>query len=157
MKAIHHFASCYYRERGQLSNSSRDFRRAKKETRKQSQENIHNLTANSLKHENDDSENEHTETEDETTEDGDESVVMDAEDSGKEGPRTKGDTYRKDMYKALDGSALMAIGWSTSFDFEAALTYCRHCAAGICGTYALGETSYSRGTSQPETEKNRVT
>ncbi|KAF8551715.1 hypothetical protein OG21DRAFT_1417445 [Imleria badia] len=155
LKAIHHFASCYYRERGQLSDSSRDYRGTKKERRKQSQENIHTLAANTLKHENVDSENEHTETEDETTEDEDEREVMDAEGSGKEAPRTKGNTYRKDMYKALDGSALMAIGSSTNFGSEAGSTCCRYCAAGVCGTYAFIKTSYFKGTSKPKTEKNR--
>lgn len=41
---------------------------------------------------------------------------MDAEDSGREGPSTKVDGYRKDMYKAFDGSALMAMGPSINFD-----------------------------------------
>ncbi|KAG6373747.1 hypothetical protein JVT61DRAFT_5889 [Boletus reticuloceps] len=136
LKSIHHFASCYYRERGQLSDSSRDYRGMKKERRRQSQENIHALAANTLNHQDINSETEGMETEDETTEeDEDESEVMDAEDNGK-GHETKGDTYNKDMYKALDGSALMAIG--------------------ICGTYTLIKTSHFRGTSKPETKKNRV-
>lgn len=97
--------------------------------------------------------------EDETTEedeDEDESELMDVEDSGREGPRAKADIHRKDMYKAFDGSALMAIGPSTNFDLEADSTYCRYCATRICGTYTLIETSYFRGTSKPETEKIRV-
>jgi len=113
LKAIHHFASCYYRERGQLFDSSRDYRGMKKERRRQRQENIHTLATNTIKHETIDSETEHTGTEDETTEedeDENDDMDMDAVDTGKDGPRTKGDTYRKDMYKALDGSALMAIG-----------------------------------------------
>jgi len=158
LKSIHHFASCYFRERGQLFDSSKNFRGMKKERRKQSQENIHTLAANThaLEDQSIDSGTEHTETEDETTEDEDGSGIMDTEDSGKEGPRTKGETYRKDMYKAFDGSALMAIGSSTNFDSEASSTYCRHCVAGICGTHTLIETLYFRGTSEPETEKNRT-
>ncbi|KAI9574323.1 hypothetical protein HD554DRAFT_2165813 [Boletus coccyginus] len=113
LKSIHHFASCYYRERGQLFDSSRNYRGMKKERRKRSQENIHTLAANTHTPEdqNIDSGTEHTETEDQTTEEEEDgSGIMDTEDSGKEGPRTKGETYRKDMYKAFDGSALMAIG-----------------------------------------------
>lgn len=131
----------------------------KKERRKRSQENIHTLAANTHTPEdqNIDSGTERTETEDQTTEeDEDGSGIMDAEDSGKEGPRTKGETYRKDMYKALDGSALMAIGSSTNFDSEVGSTYCRHCIAGIRGTHTLVETLHFRGTSGPETEKNRT-
>lgn len=158
MKSIHHFASCYYRERGQLSDSSRDYRGKKKERYQQSQRNIHTLAGNALRRQNVDSETEHTETEDEIIEeDEDESEAMDAEDTQREGPSTKVDTqYRKDMYKAFDGSALMAIGPSANFDLEADSTYCRYCAAGICGIYTFNETSYFRRTSKPETEKDRA-
>ena len=131
----------------------------KKERRKQWRENIHTLATNTPKHQNIDSETEQTETEDETTEEDEdetEDIDMDGDDSGKEGLRTKGDTYRKDMYKALDGSALMAIGPSTNFDFEVGSTYCRHCAAGICGTYTLVETSCFRRTWKPKTKENRT-
>ncbi|KAH0840218.1 hypothetical protein J3R83DRAFT_1222 [Lanmaoa asiatica] len=157
LKSIHHFASCYYRERGQLLDTSRDFRGKKKEKYKQSQENIHTLAANGLKNQSIDSESGHTETEDEATEeDEDESEIMDAENSEREEPSTKVGTYRKDMYKAFDGSALMAIGPSTNPDWTADSTYYRYYAAGICGTYTLIESLYFRGTSQPETEKNWI-
>ena len=131
----------------------------KKERRRQRQENIHTLATSTIKDENIDSETEHTETEDESTEadeDENEDMDMDAVDSGKDGPRTKGDTYRKDMYKAFDGSALMAIGPSINFDPEVGSTCCRYRAAGICGTYTLIETSYFRRTWKPKTEKNRT-
>lgn len=89
----------------------------KKERRKRAQNNIHTLAANTLERQNIDSETEHTDTEDETTEeDEDASEVMDVEDSGKEGH--KSDAYEKDMYKALDGSALMAVGPSTDLYSE---------------------------------------
>jgi hypothetical protein len=159
LKAIHHFASCYYRERGQLFDSSRDYRGMKKERRRQRQENIHTLATNTIKHETIDSETEHTETENETTEedeDENDDMDMDAVDTGKDGPRTKGDTYRKDMYKALDGSALMAIGPSINFDSEVGSTCFRYCAAGVCSTYTPIETSCFRGTWKPQTEKNRT-
>ncbi|KAG8218952.1 hypothetical protein J3R82DRAFT_4663 [Butyriboletus roseoflavus] len=109
LKSIHHFASCYYRERGQLFDSGRNYRGKKKERYKQLQENIHTVAAHALKHQNIDSETEHTETEDDSTEE-DESEATDAEDNGREGPSTTVEAYRKDMYKAFDGSALMAIG-----------------------------------------------
>ncbi|KAG9317773.1 hypothetical protein JVU11DRAFT_1993 [Chiua virens] len=109
LKSIHHFASCYYRERGQLFDSCKDYRGKKKGRYKQSQENIHTLAANTREQHNTDSGTERTESDDEFVEE-DEDEAMDAEDSGREGPRTKSDACRKDMYKAFDGSALMGIG-----------------------------------------------
>lgn len=155
MKSIHHFASCYYRERGQLFDSSRNFRGKKKERYKQSQENIHILAANTLEHRN--SETEHSEAEDESTEDfaeedEDDSELMEVEDSGRKEARTKADAYRKDMYKALDGSALMAIGPLTNLDLKADSSYYRYCATGICGTHTYIRTSFSR----PKAEKNWI-
>lgn len=111
LKSIHHFSSCYYRERGQLFDSSRYFRRKKKERYKESQENIHTLTSKAHKRQNTESDVELSEAVDETSEeDEDGSDTMDAEDRGSEAPRAKGDTCKKDMYRAFDGSSLMAIG-----------------------------------------------
>jgi len=110
LKCIHHFASCHYRERGQLFDSSRNYRGKKKERRKQSQDNIHALAANASRRNNADSDSEDLidEEEEDTEEAEDEDDDMGVGDSSREGHRT--DSCRKDMYKALDGSALMAIG-----------------------------------------------
>lgn len=137
LKSIHHFASCFYRERGQLFDSSKDYRGKKKE-RKQSQGNVHIIAATTREHQNTSSECEHSETEDESTEEvEDQGQVMDMQDSEGEALKGKADTYKKDMYKAFDGSALMAIGLWSFLPSEVDSIYCRHCAAGICGTYAL--------------------
>jgi hypothetical protein len=112
LKCIHHFASCYYRERGQLFDSSRNYRGKKKQRRKQSQNNIHSLATGASQWQNigsedDDWIDEEVDEEEEVAEDlEDEDVDMAGEDGGK-GPHTDS---RKDMYKAFDGSALMAIG-----------------------------------------------
>ena len=82
--------------------------------------------------------------------------MTNAEDIGKEGSKTKGDAYKKDMYKALDGSALMAIGAYTSFDTASCSTYRRYCTPGICGTYSFVQTYYYGGARKSEAEKNRV-
>ncbi|KAF8841569.1 hypothetical protein BDN67DRAFT_901130 [Paxillus ammoniavirescens] len=110
LKCIHHFASCHYRERGQLFDSSRNYRGKRKEQRKQSQDNIHVLAANAFRRQNTDSEDGDSidEEEEDTEQAEDEDDDMGIEDSGRERHRT--DSCRKDMYKALDGSALMAIG-----------------------------------------------
>ncbi|KAF9226824.1 hypothetical protein BS17DRAFT_776178 [Gyrodon lividus] len=110
LKCIHHFASCYYRERGQLFDSSRDYREKRKERRKQSQNNLHVLAADASNQQNIDSEGDNWIDEEEEVTEGveDEDVDMSGEDSVQERPQT--DSCKKDMYKAFDGSALMAIG-----------------------------------------------
>ncbi|KAF9236198.1 hypothetical protein BU15DRAFT_77171 [Melanogaster broomeanus] len=108
LKCIHHFASCYYRERGQLFDSSRSYRGKKKLRRRQSQNNIHVLAAAASHQQNINFEDDDwIDEEEEAAEDLDEDDDMAGEDSGREGPQTDS---RKDMYKAFDGSALMAIG-----------------------------------------------
>ena len=128
----------------------------KKQSRKQSHENIHTLAANALKHQDADSETDDTETEYESTKENvDEDEVTNAEDIGKEGSKTKGDAYKKVIYKALDGSALMGIGAYTSFDTASCSTHRRYCAPGVCGTYSFVQTFYG-GARKGEAEKNRV-
>ncbi|KAL4081380.1 hypothetical protein V8B97DRAFT_17095 [Scleroderma yunnanense] len=102
LKSIHHFASCYYRERGQLSDSDRSYREEKKKRR----HSIHVLAANK------------TTRESPVTDEGDEWEDEDEECGGNDdkgdgdgGQGTSQDDLDiKDMYKAFDGSALMAIG-----------------------------------------------
>ncbi|KIK95337.1 hypothetical protein PAXRUDRAFT_11511 [Paxillus rubicundulus Ve08.2h10] len=110
LKCIHHFASCHYREMGQLFDSSRNYRGEKKERGKRAQDNIHVLAANASRRQNTDSEDGYLihEEEEDTEEAEDEDDDMGVDDGSREGHRT--DSCRKDMYKALGGSALMAIG-----------------------------------------------
>ncbi|KAJ8519690.1 hypothetical protein ONZ45_g3392 [Pleurotus djamor] len=84
LKCIHHFASAYYAEKGQLTNLAQQYRmerKARKAARK-------NKTEES--------------TEDHAANDNEDGQPTPA-------PREKV-TRRRDMYKAMDGSALMAIG-----------------------------------------------
>ncbi|KIJ69820.1 hypothetical protein HYDPIDRAFT_104450 [Hydnomerulius pinastri MD-312] len=111
LKSIHHFASCYYRERGQLFDSSRNYRGSRKERRKQGRDNIHVLAAETFTRQAmgaDDSDWIDEEEGEEGADDADEDDDMGGDDSGRETPQN--DSARKDMYKAFDGSALMALG-----------------------------------------------
>lgn len=104
LKSIHHFATCYYRERGQLSDRSSAFRMEKRKGR-----NIHMMAAG---------ETNMSETDDEMWEDRDDDSGQgdddDDENAGKDdnarATSSHDDPDVKDMYKAFDGSALMAIG-----------------------------------------------
>ncbi|KAI6013755.1 hypothetical protein PISMIDRAFT_672428 [Pisolithus microcarpus 441] len=104
LKSIHHFATCYYRERGQLSDRSSAFRMEKRKGR-----NIHMMAAG---------ETNTSETDDEMWEDRDDDSGQgdddDDENAGKDdnarATSSHDDPDVKDMYKAFDGSALMAIG-----------------------------------------------
>ncbi|KAG1805380.1 hypothetical protein EV424DRAFT_1330245 [Suillus variegatus] len=112
LKCIHHFASRYYREKGVLSDLSRGYRDERKTRRsKSSVSNIHDQSTSkpalwtrdsSLDADDDDQwEDEKYELED----GGDE--WEDEEDDGENAFLKE---EHKDMYKALDGSALVAIG-----------------------------------------------
>ncbi|KAI6135217.1 hypothetical protein EV401DRAFT_2063510 [Pisolithus croceorrhizus] len=102
LKSIHHFATCYYRERGQLSDRSGASRKEKRKG-----QNIHMVAAG---------ETNMSETDDELWEDRDDESGQgddDDENAGKDNAlatSSHDDPDVKDMYKAFDGSALMAIG-----------------------------------------------
>lgn len=110
LKCIHHFASRYYQEKGVLSNRSRGYRDERKTRRsKECVSNVHDQTTNktalwtrdsSLDADDDQREDEKNELEDEDE-------WEDEEDDGENASRNE---EHKDMYKALDGSALVAIG-----------------------------------------------
>ncbi|KAG1752384.1 uncharacterized protein EDB91DRAFT_513116 [Suillus paluster] len=118
LKCIHHFASRYYQEQGVLSDRSRGFRDERKTRRsKKSAINIHDQTTrkpalwtrdSSLDAEDDEDEWEDEEDEREDGEDEWEDEDEDMEDG--ENPSRNDENVKKDMYKALDGSALVAIG-----------------------------------------------
>ncbi|KAF7432641.1 hypothetical protein PC9H_004583 [Pleurotus ostreatus] len=106
LKCIHHFASNYYNERGQLLNSTRDYRRNRKARQLAK---LHSKTQDK------------TRGEVQRLEDkGDVEEVEDDEDDDEEeedpSPPRKRVRYSKekymfrDMYKIMDGSSLMAIG-----------------------------------------------
>ncbi|KIK11271.1 hypothetical protein PISMIDRAFT_690486, partial [Pisolithus microcarpus 441] len=104
LKSIHHFATCYYRERGQLSDRSSAFGMEKRKGR-----NIHMMAAG---------ETNTSETDDEMWEGRDDESGQgddgDDENAGKDdnarATSSHDDPDVKNMYKAFDGSALMAIG-----------------------------------------------
>lgn len=112
LKCIHHFASRYYQERGVLSDRSKGYRDERKAQRsKKSVSNIHDQTTShpalwtrdsSLEADDDDDQ-----LEDEKDEPGDEEDEWEDEEDGENASRNE---EHKDMYKALDGSALVAIG-----------------------------------------------
>ncbi|KAG1833285.1 hypothetical protein F4604DRAFT_881980 [Suillus subluteus] len=112
LKCIHYFATRYYQEKGVLSNRSRGHRDERKTRRsKISVSNIHDQTTSkpapwtrgsSLDADDDD------QWEDEKDEPGDEEDEW--EDEEDDGENASPSEEHKDMYKALDGSALVAIG-----------------------------------------------
>ncbi|KAG6806266.1 hypothetical protein H0H92_011990, partial [Tricholoma furcatifolium] len=96
LKAIHYFASSYYHDRGQLFDATKEYRQIRKRNK---------LRRLKEQGECDESWDDSTEPSDEDSEE--------SEQKGKGGKRKgvgRRNIYRKDMYKVLDGSALMAIG-----------------------------------------------
>ncbi|KAJ6581369.1 hypothetical protein B0H19DRAFT_1114881 [Mycena capillaripes] len=104
LKCIHHFACNYYSDRGQLFNASRTYRKAKKQRR------LARLAAKEKPRPQDASS-------------GEEEPAPDAD---TDPPKTQKDR-RRDMYKVMDGSALLAIGTSTSSQ----LFYCVNSVQGM--------------------------
>ncbi|KAG6902203.1 hypothetical protein C0995_003035 [Termitomyces sp. Mi166 len=96
LKSIHYFASSYYHERGQLFNATQDYRQMRKQNRLKKLEQQKKAEA------------------DRENSESDEDSEQDETNRPRRGGRKKGVTgkivHRKDMYKMLDGSALMAIG-----------------------------------------------
>ncbi|KAF7308650.1 hypothetical protein HMN09_00714400 [Mycena chlorophos] len=83
LKCIHHFASNYYEERGQLYNDSRTYRKQKTARRRAKKARLENPDAH----------------------------VDDSEEQEDESPKQAANTTRRrDMYKTMDGSALLAVG-----------------------------------------------
>jgi hypothetical protein len=105
LKCIHYFASTYYNERGQLFNGSKEFRQQRKQYKlmRLQQEKEARSPSTSLR----------------GTPDGDcNQVEEETPKRPRRGGRTKGVRkviHRKDMYKVLDGSALMVIGMSLDY------------------------------------------
>ncbi|TFK46972.1 hypothetical protein OE88DRAFT_1666778 [Heliocybe sulcata] len=136
LKAIHHFATIYYSEKGQLIDASRDARRAKKEARLKRLQEAEDLdkAASPVSSDDDAAEKEVQSDEDEGNEAGsdDESrrshtSIRSRTGSPIPGPssstkpvkgkaphrrrkRRARSELRRDMYKAFDGSALVALG-----------------------------------------------
>ncbi|KAJ6493685.1 hypothetical protein C8R47DRAFT_418403 [Mycena vitilis] len=89
LKCIHHFACNYYSDRGQLFNASRTYRKAKKQRR------LAKLAAKEQQT---------------SVEDGANSGEEEGPDASTDPPQTTHLDRRRDMYKTMDGSALLAIG-----------------------------------------------
>ncbi|KAL1744861.1 hypothetical protein HDZ31DRAFT_37618 [Schizophyllum fasciatum] len=110
LKCIHHFASRYYAERGMLLNASKDYRRERKERRQSALR----------KAEQSEGEQQAGEKQRNENEEADGSEEHDNEEDTESGPPVKrkrrGQAYAessklsRDMYKVMDGSALMALG-----------------------------------------------
>ena len=98
LKCIHYFASTYYNERGQLFNGSREFRQQRKINKlKRRQEMETQSASTSLR----------------GTPDADTNQVEEEPKKPRRGGRVKGAgrvIHRKDMYKVMDGSALVVLG-----------------------------------------------
>ncbi|OJA18094.1 hypothetical protein AZE42_04178 [Rhizopogon vesiculosus] len=119
LKCIHHFASRYYQEKGVLSDRSRDHRGERKARQsKKGEANIHYQTTtkpalwtrhSSLDGDDDDDDDDDHDDEWED-EDDDEMEDEDMEDAEEGEGASRQEGHLKDMYKALDGSALVAIG-----------------------------------------------
>ncbi|KIY53906.1 hypothetical protein FISHEDRAFT_68473 [Fistulina hepatica ATCC 64428] len=113
LQCIHHFASEHYTSRGMLLNSSKDYRAQKKARRARRLSERARTSSSSDEdtfHDNDESHDEHSLRKDE---------IEEGEDAKKsKGKGKKRDTRRlgyrtdvmRDMYKVMDGSALVAIG-----------------------------------------------
>lgn len=154
LKCIHHFASRYYQEKGVLSDRSRGYRDERKIRRcKSSVSNIHDQTTrkpalwtrdSSLDVDNDDQwENEKHQLGD------DEDEWEDEEGDGENASRNE---EHKDMYKALDGSALVAIGIILQEQIAHAMT------TSFSGTHTQGvrrrDYSAERSSSSPSLDSD---
>ena len=122
LKCIHHFASNHYTERHQLFNGSKQYREEKRERRLRRQS---SLNAPSTP--------DYESTSENLSSDDHEEPATDEHGSPNS---TKYRRPGRDMYKIMDGSALMAIGWPFTPDGFGWISYIqtpRNVAARICG------------------------
>ncbi|PBK93959.1 hypothetical protein ARMGADRAFT_965620 [Armillaria gallica] len=109
LKCVHHFASVYYSERGQLLNASKPYRLERKARQ------MKRLAKAKREEPNDDRD---LSDEDGHLQDAEQPAADEEEPDDKDGrPRRRGQkpknligVSRRDMYKLMDGTALMAIG-----------------------------------------------
>lgn len=155
LKCIHHFASRYYQEKGVLSDRSKGYRDERKTRRsKSSVSNIHDQATSkpalwtrdsSLDADDDD------QWEDEKDELGDKEGEWE-DDEMEDGENASRNEEHKDMYKALDGSALVAIGIILQEQLAHAMI------AGFSGTHAhrMRRRNYSteRSSSSPSPDSD---
>ncbi|TDL30038.1 hypothetical protein BD410DRAFT_50512 [Rickenella mellea] len=115
LKCIHYYASRYYTARGELFDAAKEARREKKVRKMERLKNEGSSSRGST----DGRENEEgVESEDgdeQENEDGNENTDSvtgraETEEADSKGSKVKKKVLRRDMYKAFDGSALMAIG-----------------------------------------------
>lgn len=113
MKFIHYFASEYYAANGLLFDASREFRKERKVRKMQK---LRNLTLKKMRRRNAESEEDENSGESEEGSNASEINSSGEEESSKDqkkpqrGAQRKGKAPSRDMYRAFDGSALMAIG-----------------------------------------------
>ncbi|RXW20161.1 hypothetical protein EST38_g5700 [Candolleomyces aberdarensis] len=110
LKSIHHFAAQHYSENGFLLNSSKEYRQKRKRTREFKAKAESSEPRKSESPGEDDSGEETGNVSDESSAPGDTSVAGNKR-SRLRGPgRPKRSVQHRDMYRVLDGSALVALG-----------------------------------------------
>ena len=118
MKCIHRFASEFYHEKGQLLNSSRQYRKERKERRlkrdmdRDSSPSSHSTSSSKSRSKSAEKLDEYEDDpdEDEASEgDGVDTTAGTKRRKGRKGRRRSAKLY-VDMYKVFDGSAMMALG-----------------------------------------------
>ncbi|KAL1720571.1 hypothetical protein EV715DRAFT_271884 [Schizophyllum commune] len=115
LKCIHHFASKYYTERGMLLNASKGYRRERKERRQHATRRITRTPEYEVEVE-PEVEEEEDAGDDQERQAGEEDDAGDVELPPPRKRRKRGKAYAessklsRDMYKVMDGSALMALG-----------------------------------------------
>ncbi|KAH7912947.1 hypothetical protein BJ138DRAFT_1082582 [Hygrophoropsis aurantiaca] len=109
LKSIHHFASCYYRETGHLRDGSKDYRGRKKirGLKQLGPETAYMSAADSIAS---DWTRESYESEGDEDEDTSEHECNGEDENNESSSSLSNVAPNKDMYKAFDGSALVAIG-----------------------------------------------
>ncbi|KAK7059115.1 hypothetical protein VNI00_001740 [Paramarasmius palmivorus] len=122
LKCLHYVTNQYYHEHGQLLNSSKDYRREKKERRLAKLGTRHPRPLHAKTADEDEEDGSDSESSDESdNSDGDEDAkkssepMREAENKKKRRKKRKGEPKRQktmlvDMYRTMNGSALMALG-----------------------------------------------
>lgn len=118
MKFIHYFASEHYAASGLLFDASREFRKERKVRKMQK---LRKRTLKKMRRQGAESEDDKSSGESEEGSDSDNSSSGGGEPSNDQkklrGAPRKGKAPSRDMYRAFDGSALMAIGNSKEISF----------------------------------------
>lgn len=139
MKSVHYLSSRYYSERGQLYDASKQFRKEKKERRRRRLGEQDKSTGDPH------SDQDRGDEEEDQNEEPD-SANEQANTKSRKGKEEKLRTKRgRDMYKRMDGSALMVIG-----EYVCNLSYIQPYPCYLSITSARYATTRTRRTAYPE-------